>query len=89
MKIDSPKETCDEVLDSATEAHGLAVALDDAVFNTGCLADLSQDSSSAICALVKALRRTTEDVLERLEALDSAPSWSPTQGSAINREVVQ
>ena len=89
METDSPRETFYEILGVAAEAHGLAIALDGAVFDSGCLADLSQDSSSAICALVKALRRTTEDVLGRLEALDSTSSWSPTQGSAINREVVQ
>ncbi|MEX0348950.1 MAG: hypothetical protein AB3N15_05945 [Paracoccaceae bacterium] len=89
MAKDSPKTICNDTLGLAMEAQGLAIALDDAVFNSGCLAGLPSDTSAAIHALAKALRTATEEVLVGIEDLDKASARVAKDGAPKTREAIQ
>ncbi len=75
MTKESPKEICDDTLGLAMEAHGLAVALDIAIFATGRLEGLRQEDRTAIDGIAKALRRSTDVIVDKIEQIDMAIDW--------------
>ncbi|WP_299636329.1 hypothetical protein [uncultured Ruegeria sp.] len=77
LKKDSPKEICDEMLGVAYQAAGLAVALDNAIFfDNGGLQDIDPQTLKALDGIAKALCRSTDMLVDQIEALDLAADWS-------------
>ncbi|WP_171100697.1 hypothetical protein [Ruegeria sp. HKCCD7255] len=77
MKNETPKDICDEILGLAMEAAGLAVAMDNALFfdNVG-LTGLHRETRRAFDGIAKSLRRTTDTLVDQIEALDMSVDWS-------------
>ncbi|WP_298852239.1 hypothetical protein [uncultured Ruegeria sp.] len=77
MKTDSPKEIFDEILGVAMETAGLAVALDNAIFyDNGGLQDMHPETRKAVDGIAKALRRSTDMIVDQVEALEHKIEWS-------------
>ncbi|WP_171131273.1 MULTISPECIES: hypothetical protein [unclassified Ruegeria] len=76
MTKESHKEICDDTLGLAMEARGLAVVLDNALFyDNGGLQGMHPVTRTAIDGIAKALLRSTDGVVDRIEQIDAAIDW--------------